>query len=182
MTAQRRVAIHYHRPPDNRRIYDQRVVWAGPDVIITLSDPLELARPVMVGAAPVLESGSLALWFTFPGAWHDIGRFHRPDGTLTGIYANILTPPELGDTVWHTTDLFLDVWKAPDGSVSLLDEDEFDEACTAGHVDPETATRAREEAARILGEARSGSWPPQVVREWTLERALRVLEGSRSGP
>lgn len=176
MTEQRRVAIHYRRPPNDERVYDQRVVWADPEVIITLSDPLELARPVMVGGAPVLENGSLALWFTFPGAWHDIGRFHRPDGSLTGIYANILTPPELGDTVWHTTDLFLDVWHAPDGSVALLDEDEFEDACRLGHVDEVTAARARVEAGRILEKARSGSWPPQVVQEWTLERALRELE------
>ena len=65
-------------------------------------------------AEVALERGSDAVWFTFPGLWHDIGRFHRSDGTFTGIYANILTPPLIQpDGVWHTTDLFLDLWQKP---------------------------------------------------------------------
>ena len=50
--------------------------------------------PVMVDGRVVLESRSSAVWFTFPGAWHDVGRFHTADGRFTGYYANILTPVE----------------------------------------------------------------------------------------
>ena len=171
----RRVAIHYRRPPDHVSIYDQRVVHEAPDAIITLSDPLVLAEPITVNGDPGLEHGSRALWFTFPGVWHDIGRFHRADGTFTGVYANILTPLVVEGPIWHTTDLWLDVWIRPGEPAVLLDEDEFDVGRLAGHIDEQTARRARNEADRLLALAGRGEWPPPLVQEWTLERALERL-------
>jgi predicted RNA-binding protein associated with RNAse of E/G family len=171
-----RVLIHYRRLPDQERVFDQQVVLERADVIVTLSQPLELARPMLSDDGELmLEDGSLALWFTFPGAWHDIGLFHRADGTFTGLYANILTPPRIDGTVWHTTDLFLDLWRPEGGATRLLDEHELEDALAQGHIDRETAARARREAERLLSLAGTGAWPPPVVGEWTLERALEVV-------
>lgn len=130
----------------------------------------------------VLEAPSPAVWFTLPGAHHDIGRFHTPAGELTGFYANILTPVEIlppsgGADVWRTTDLFLDVFLTPEGRVHVLDEDELHGAVRRGWVDRPTARTARLEAARLARLARTGAWPPPIVREWTVERA-RAVAGS----
>ncbi|HCW79462.1 MAG TPA: hypothetical protein DG084_10110, partial [Gemmatimonadetes bacterium] len=111
----------------------------------------------------MLEQGSLALWFTFPNVWHDIGLFHRADRTFTGLYANILTPPIIDGPIWHTTDLFLDVWQTPEGEILLLDENEFADAKKMGLIDLETANRAWEESQRILSDAALGVWPPNCV-------------------
>ena len=177
MSAEGRVLIHYRRLPDHERVFDQKVVLERNDVIVTLSQPLELPEPMTVDGRVMLEDGSLALWFTFPGAWHDIGLFHRADGSFTGLYANVLTPPEIEGNVWRTTDLFLDVWWPVGDEAQLLDEDELDEALAEGHIDHGTATKARAEAAHLLELARDGRWPPPVVEEWTLERALRQVQG-----
>lgn len=176
MSTGRRVLIHYKRLPDHERVFDQRVVLDREDVVVTLSEPLDLAAPMTVNDEVMLEDGSLALWFTFPGAWHDIGLFHREDGAFTGLYANVLTPPEMDGETWHTTDLFLDVWWPDGGAAQLLDEDELVDALARGHIDADTATRAQEEAERLLRLAQSGAWPPPVVREWTLARALASFE------
>lgn len=175
MNSAPRVAIHYRRPPDRIRIYDQRVVHEADDVIVTFSQPIEADVAMHQDGAVMLERDSLALWFTFPDVWHDIGRFHRADRTFTGLYANILTPPVIDGPIWHTTDLFLDVWQTPSGTTVLLDEDEFEEAREHGLMDSPTAERAWEEGQRILHAAARGEWPPTCVNEWTLERALEVL-------
>ena len=177
MTEPSRVAIHYTRLPDGLRVYDQRVVLARPDVVITLSEPMDLTEPMIHDGSVMLEGGSLALWFTFPDIWHDIGLFHRADGAFTGLYANILTPPVMEGPVWHTTDLCLDVWVSPGGSAVILDEDDFDEAVAGGHMDSTTASRARAEADRLIELEASGEWPPKVVTEWSLPRALRAIAG-----
>jgi predicted RNA-binding protein associated with RNAse of E/G family len=145
------------------------------DVVVTLSEPLDLESPLTSHGRVMLEKGSLAVWFTFPGAWHDIGRFHLADGSFTGLYANILTPPSLDGPAWWTTDLFLDVWWPAGGEPTLLDQEELDEALALRHIEPALARRATEEAERLLGLARHGVWPPPVVSEWTLERALASL-------
>jgi len=172
------VDIHYHRPPDRRTVFHQRLVHRTPDVLVTLMEETPLDRPVRVGGATVLEAGASVVWFTFPGAWHDIGRFHTRDGRFTGWYANVLTPVRfLDDTTWETTDLFLDVFLEPAGAVHLLDADELAEAEARGDVTAAQAAAAREEADRLVGLARSDAWPPPVVDRWPLERARAAADG-----
>jgi len=176
VTVRRRVRIHYHRPPYREDIFDQAIVLERDDVVITYAESAPVAVPVEVDGRVILEPGAPVVWFTFPGAWHDIGRFHRRDGTFTGFYANILTPPEMAEGVWRTTDLFLDVWLPTDPGVPLiLDQHELDEAAAESWVDPELVTRARTEAAHLLTGARNGTWPPEITRTWTLEAALAEL-------
>lgn len=167
------VRIHYLRPPEHEEVFVQELLVDRDEVKVTLARGLSLPEPVQVHGEPVLEEGSDALWFTFPGAWHDIGRFHRADGRFTGIYANVITPCDFGDDgrTWRCTDLFLDVWIGREGGISLLDEDQFRQALRKGWVDPETGRRARLEARRLMEAARDGGWPPAVVQEWDLERA-----------
>ena len=169
------VRIHYRRPPAGLQVFEQHLVHDGDDVKVTLAEKLPYVPPIRIEGQVVLELGSDAVWFTFPGRWHDIGRFHRADGTFTGLYANILTPPVLRGNDWDTTDLFLDIWIPPAGGATLLDEDELDEAVGKEQIDDVTAARARAEARALLRAAAEGTWPPSAVHEWTLDRCRAVL-------
>lgn len=166
------ILIYYHRPPCGLEIYRQVLLRESPEVKVTL-----LARytqpTVRVGEQILLEQGAPALWFTFPGAWHDIGRFHRADGTVTGLYANILTPVVFAPGRWETTDLFLDLWIPPGGPLQVLDEEEFARAVADGWLDLERAKRAREEVARLQEAYREGSWPPSIVRSFRFDPRAR---------
>jgi predicted RNA-binding protein associated with RNAse of E/G family len=174
------VLIHYLRPPDRKEIFRQRLVLDKREVKVTLAQNVPFDPPIRIHGNVVLEAGSDAVWFTFPGLWHDIGRFHRADGSFTGIYANILTPPVMGgDHTWHTTDLFLDIWIDPRGRLEILDGDQLEEALDRGWVSSETARRAWEEARWIECRFNEGTWPPPVVREWTLTRARVALASPR---
>lgn len=175
MSALPQVRISYRRPPNRVQIFEQWLVHDGDDVKVTLAESLPYQPPMRIEGQVVLELGSDVVWFTFPGAWHDIGRFHRADGTFTGLYANVLTPPVLDGTEWETTDLFLDVWLPPAGDPLLLDEEELDEALGREWLDGALADRARQEGRRLMDEARTGAWPPPSVHEWTLERCRDVL-------
>ena len=170
------IDIYYLRPPDREQIFTQHLIWDDAEVKITFSTDLSFEPPIRIDGDVVLETGSEVVWFTFPGAWHDVGLFHRADGTFTGTYANILTPCafEEGGT-WRTTDLFLDVWRDPTGRVQILDEEELEEAEARGWVTEEVAQRARAEALALKQQAEAGLWPPPVVREWTLARAREQL-------
>lgn len=169
------VRIRYRRPPNGLQVFEQHLVHDGDDVKVTLAENLPYEPPMRIEGELVLELGSDVVWFTFPGLWHDVGRFHRADGTFTGLYVNILTPPVLDGHEWDTTDLFLDLWISPGGRAMLLDEEELDEAVGREWVDSETAARAREEAHRLLQAIADGAWPPAAVHEWTLERCRSVL-------
>lgn len=170
------IRIHYRRPPDDEQVFDQRELYRDDDVVVTFVDYTLMSKPSLVEGRTILERGSPVVWFTFPGLWHDIGRFHRADGSYTGLYANILTPVRFVEPgVWDTTDLFLDVWIEPGRAPMILDRDEFDEALARGWIDDETARIALEEAERLRKLAERRAWPPPVVEEWTLERALAAV-------
>ena len=165
------VEIRYHRPPGRLQVFRQHHIHEDDGVVVTFARDMVFEQIMRIEGDVVLEDGSDVVWFTFPGVWHDIGRFHRADGAFTGIYANVLTPPVMNGLVWETTDLFLDIWLGPDGSAVLLD------AVGREWLEEETARRARDEARTILEAAGRGAWPPPVVSEWTRERCLEVLGG-----
>jgi predicted RNA-binding protein associated with RNAse of E/G family len=170
------VRIHYRRPPDRLEIFEQQLVHDSPDVKVTLAPAVARTRPIEIRGRVVLEDRSPVVWFTFPGKWHDIGRFHTADGAFTGLYANVVTPVEMSaDHRWDTTDLFLDLWVDESGAI-VLDEDELDEARVRGWVDKTTTERALTEVERMRADAEAGRWPPAVVGEWTLERARAALQ------
>lgn len=172
------VEIHYRRPPAREDIFRQTLVARRPDVVITFTERSGVPRPVHAGDKVILEPDGPAIWFTFPGLWHDIGRFHLADGTFTGIYTNILTPVHFLDPLtWETTDLFLDHWLDANGESMVLDEDEFEQAITEGWLDSDLEEATRAELERIERSVQAGNWPPRVVEEWTLERVRESLGG-----
>jgi len=171
------VHIHYLRPPDRKEIFDQLLIEDRPDVKVTIARDLVVEPPIHIGREVVLENRSDVVWFTFPEVWHDIGRFHTADGTFRGFYANILTPPTFHKGgIWRTTDLFLDIWLPARGRPSVLDRDQFDEACQEGWLDDGTRSRALEEVDQILEGFGRGTWPPDVTHQWTRERSLAIAE------
>ena len=189
----RPLSIHYLRPPKRLTVFRQALLLDSPEVLISFAPSTSLSRPVEVDGEVVLENGSPVVWFTFPGLWHDIGRFHRADGTFTGIYANILTPPRLKGAVWSTVDLFLDVWlptqlganrrmvgvppEAPAPVATLLDQEELEEARSCGWISPRLHTRAQMEARHLLAAVEEATWPPPVVDTWPLERCEAMWRG-----
>lgn len=170
-----RVEIHYRRPPQRLDIYVQELVVDHPDCKITLHENTPLPEPLYAGDALIYQPGAPIIWFVFPGAWHDIGRFHLRDGRFTGYYVNLITPVEIDGASWRMFDLCLDIWVQPDGSFHVLDRDEFDEAVDRGWIDRVAAERARDELARISTLLRESRWPPEIVRSHDLDAVRRLL-------
>ena len=158
-------------------MFHQTLVHEAPDVLVTYLPEAGVPRPMVVDGRTLLTAESPVVWFTFPGAGHDIGRFHTPGGRPTALYANILTPVELRGDEWRTTDLFLDVLLEPGRAPRILDADELEAAVAAGWVERAAARGAEEEARRLVGAARAGRWPPPVVDEWPLARARAAALG-----
>ncbi|HEX8995246.1 MAG TPA: DUF402 domain-containing protein [Ktedonobacterales bacterium] len=65
-------------------------------------------------------------WF-YTDRWYNIMEVHGSgdSGALKGWYCNITYPAEFDDATVSYRDLALDLWVAPDGAMTTLDEDEF---------------------------------------------------------
>ncbi|MCH7473082.1 MAG: DUF402 domain-containing protein [Gemmatimonadetes bacterium] len=170
----RLIQYTYSRPGKGSERYEHWLVADKPDVKILLMTDYR-GKPLMIDGKVAVEPGSALLWFVFPGAWHDIGRFHLADDTLTGWYTNLCTPVEMRGDSWASTDLFLDHWMTPDGSQSWLDEDELADAIGAGLVSQETQTKVEEERRSIQACLDTAGWPPQVALDMDLHRARGLM-------
>lgn len=170
------IEIRYWRPPNRLQVFRQQLVVDRPDYKVTFVEHSTASGTLKVGERVILEPAAPIVWFVFPGAWYDLGRFHLRDGTFTGYYGNVIAPAKLDGATWEIYDLCLDIWVEPDGTLQVLDQDEFDEAVDRLWIDKATADRARRELERLVREARQGRWPPSIVQELDLQRvrALRL--------
>jgi hypothetical protein len=92
--------------------------------------------------------------------WYNIFEIHdREDDRLKGWYCNIGKPAVVeAENRISYVDLALDLWVAPDGTQTVLDEDEF----AALDLDAETRSRARA-ALEELQKRFSNSKEPGLV-------------------
>jgi uncharacterized protein len=84
-------------------------------------------RPDMPFMGTILREGDRFVETYFTDRWYNIFEIHdREDDRIKGWYCNIGFPAilEAEDRISYV-DLALDLWVAPDGKQTVLDEDEF---------------------------------------------------------
>ncbi len=87
--------------------------------------------------------------------WYNVFEIRDSDGRLKGWYCNVARPARITEDEVAAEDLALDLWVAPDGERTVLDEDEF----AALPLAPETRWRAREALAKLEARAEAGVPP-----------------------
>jgi predicted RNA-binding protein associated with RNAse of E/G family len=165
------LTFSFIRPPDRRVSLKSRLLDARDETIV-LATELSPSKPVDYFGEIVMGVGYWAVWFLFKGRPFDVGRVYRPDGTWTGYYVDILEPVQWKgsdpNTLEPIIDLFLDLWVAPDGKYMILDEDEFEEAISLGHLTSEQIDHARSVLRELIEATERKEFPPAVVREFWL--------------
>lgn len=170
----RPIQFEYSRPGKSVGVYDHQLVLDEPELKIMLMEGYD-GEPIRINDETVVEPGASLLWYVFPGAWHDVGRFHLADDTLTGWYTNFCTPIAMEGDRWSSTDLFLDHWMTPEGRHSWLDEEELAGAIASGLVSAEWQNALMQERAVVQSNLEVGAWPPPIALDFGLEEARALL-------
>lgn len=82
-----------------------------------------------------------------------------PEGRRFSLYVDIVTPPRRREDTITMVDLDLDVIRTTDGTVELLDEDEFAEHQVSLEYPADIIEGARRSADDVLAAVRAGSPP-----------------------
>jgi uncharacterized protein len=82
-------------------------------------------RPLMRLDYVTFETGDCFTEWYFRDRWYNIFEVASADGALKGWYCNVAAPAMIEAHNLYCRDLLLDLWVAPDGETTVLDEDEF---------------------------------------------------------
>ena len=88
-----------------------------------------------------LEPGDVFIETFYTDRWYNVFEIHGPDGALKGWYADICRPARLEGEALSWDDLALDIWMDPDGTMRILDQEEF--AQVLRELPPTEAASAR---------------------------------------
>jgi len=95
------------------------------------------------------ERGDRFIEHFYSDRWYNVFEVRAVgDDRLRGWYCNIARPAEITTDEVAQVDLALDIWVAPDGAITVLDEDEF--AALSLAPDERLAAQAAVEAIRAL--------------------------------
>jgi protein associated with RNAse G/E len=101
----------------------------------------------------VIAPGTHSVEYYWTDRWYSIFRFREPSGELRNYYCNINLPAQFDGRLLTFVDLDIDVLVAPDFSLRILDEEEF-EANAARYLYPahvrEAVPRALAELLRVI--------------------------------
>jgi hypothetical protein len=103
----------------------------------------------------ILEPDDAWIETFYADRWYNVFEIRDGDGRLKGWYCNVARPARITEDEVAAEDLVLDLWVAPDGEMTVLDEDEF----AALSLPPETWRRAREALGELKARAEAGAPP-----------------------
>jgi predicted RNA-binding protein associated with RNAse of E/G family len=78
-----------------------------------------------------------------------VNKYLNDKGELVGVYCDICRPVEKTGNGLEFDDLYLDVWQIPGQAPVILDEDELEEAISAGYLSSEEADKVRLHAEEV---------------------------------
>jgi uncharacterized protein len=82
--------------------------------------------PDVVASYHTFRQGDRFVEWFYSDRWYNVFEMHdRDNDRLTGWYCNVTRPAVITPDTIRADDLALDVFVAPDGTIRVLDEDEF---------------------------------------------------------
>jgi len=113
----------------------------------------ELEKPWQEGDTIIAREGYSWVTRWEAGKPYIISKFYDAAGNLIGTYCDVARPVRVIEGGFEFDDLYLDVWLATGKSISILDEDELQDAVRAAYItvrEAENAQRVAEELVDLL--------------------------------
>lgn len=170
MKTHNNVFIHFIRPGKSETIFTEGLVNENERFLHTISHisrdvGIQWSRTVWQPNGMLTEDQVIATVrkHLFFHEWFAIMQLFDAGDQLLGTYCDMLTPLEKRGKEYFLTDLFLDLWVAPDGRFKELDWDEYAEAIDQGLMDALQQEMAEKTLRHLAEEIRQGRFPQEYL-------------------
>ena len=175
------LTMEFLRLPDRPVRWRQWKVHQDGEVLVSSFFDPDLKSPVTVDGEVVVEGKLAGITYNFWDKWFNVIRLYDRHIEFKGFYTDIITPVQKTWTLVTATDLFLDFFMFPDGTWTVMDEDEFEEAIGDGLIDEGIVENARRALDKVVSRARAGDWPPSCVKKIPSDPEREVRQAVRLG-
>jgi hypothetical protein len=100
--------------------------------------------------ATTIEKGTVTIAHYWEERNYILWIFKKPDASIIGYLFHIARDVEIGEDSVRYVDLELDIWFSPDGTPTVLDEDEVKDYHKKGIFDDRTIALIEEQKMEIL--------------------------------
>lgn len=97
-----------------------------------------------------ISRGTISYEYYWFDRWYNVFAFFEANGAFRNYYCNINMPPTLNDSELDYIDLDLDVVVWPDGSIAILDREEYEQNAELFAYSPEIRNKAESALGEIL--------------------------------
>ena len=98
----------------------------------------------------IIDRGTVTIAHYWEDRNYILWIFKKPDASLIGYLFHIARDVEIGADYVRYMDLELDIWFSPDGTPTVLDEDEVKEYLDTGVFDDRTLALIREQHMELM--------------------------------
>ncbi|MEP6944995.1 MAG: DUF402 domain-containing protein [Acidobacteriota bacterium] len=98
----------------------------------------------------LIACGTISYEYYWLDRWYNVFRFHEPNGQFRNFYCNISTPPTFRMGVLEYVDLDVDILVWRDGTVEILDREEYEENSIKYAIPPDVTNNVESAVAELL--------------------------------
>ena len=126
----------------------------------------ELEAPIHNAIGIIADSGWLWTRFWLTETETLLDRIFDASQQPVGIHVDVTLPLVRVTRQWYTTDLYMDIWITPDGQVTLLKEDAFEQACREQRLSTGDIQKAESTVRDLTRRIAAHQFPPSWVMQY----------------
>ncbi len=146
---------------------DYRAEWLS-SLLVERANWKEDAFPRSFGDVQIAGPGYVWFRFWLPEQDQVVEKYFDTDGNSVGVYVPVTEVLERRGEVWRTVELVLALWLDATGRVSVLREDDFDEAVEREILTPVAAEQAERRIRELTTAIAAEQFPPPLVRNFEI--------------
>ncbi len=155
---------------NHREMTDYRAEWLS-SLLVERANWRAESLPRAFGSAQIAGPGYVWFRFWLPEQDQVVEKYFDPSGRSVGMYVPVTEELERRGDLWRTVELVLALWIQPNGRVSVLREDDFDEAVAREILTPVAVERAERRIRELTTAIAQEQFPPPLVRNFELNPA-----------
>jgi len=146
---------------------DYRAEWLS-NLLVERASWRDDSFPRSFGDVQIAGPGFVWFRFWLPEQDQVVEKYFDAAGQSVGIYVPVTDALERQGESWRTVELVLALWLHPSGRVSVLREDDFEDAIEREILTPVAGERAERRIRELTTAIAQEQFPPPLVRNFEM--------------